>query len=193
MKEAGAAALAPGPPHVDPVRDGRAKLLNVYGAVRRAGDRFSVTPPSLLARPPSFSVWRDQSGVVRCSCRDYQDRGSPVFRCEHILAVKHFLLAKPAPPYRKPEGLNTESVPAEVMPSSAADYRKNQRSIGVPLVRAASIAAHMLGHGASPHGTFRQGMPEALLHSLEACGDLEAARLACETFLERHQNALAST
>lgn len=189
MKEVNAAP-ATGPPHVDPERDARAQLFNARGAVRRTCDRFEVTPPSVEESPPSFTVWRDAEGRVHCSCEDYVNAGLPAFRCEHILAVKHFLLAKPAPPYRKPEGLDAGR---EAAPLSVADYRKNQRSIRMRLVHAAALAAELLGHGASPDGRFRQGMPEVLLHTLQECGDIEAARLAAESFLEKHGKIRTAT
>jgi len=41
-------------------------------------------------------VWRDDANRVRCTCLEFEENGAenPTFRCEHILAVKHSLVAK---------------------------------------------------------------------------------------------------
>jgi hypothetical protein len=177
-------ANPPPTPVVDPIRDSRAKGLAARGAVCRNGDHFIVTPPSLADEPPSFKVWRDECGVVRCSCEDYGAANSAAFRCEHILAVKHFLLAKTITAHRAPDG-SLAARPDSADDGEAAEYAKRRRAVRVTLVHAASIAASLLGEAPSPIATLRVGMPEVLLDALENCGDAEAARLAAETFLER--------
>jgi hypothetical protein len=66
------------------------------GLVTREGDRFQVATPSLRGRTAKYEVWRDETGRVRCSCLEYDEHVTEdaAFRCEHILAVKHSLLAK---------------------------------------------------------------------------------------------------
>jgi hypothetical protein len=78
------------------MRDKRAQGIAAMGLVTREGDRFRVATPSLRGRTASYEVWRDETGKVRCSCLEYEEHAGEdqAFRCEHILAVKHSLLAK---------------------------------------------------------------------------------------------------
>ena len=108
-----------------------------------------------------------------------------MFRCEHILAVKHYILAKPIPPeHRRPDGAIIGKA-GEVVAEETTDYAINLKALKLRLINVSSIAAKLLGHPACENATYRIGMPEALLETLQQCGDAEAARLACETFLER--------
>ncbi|MDT4898209.1 MAG: hypothetical protein QOH25_3286 [Acidobacteriota bacterium] len=78
------------------MRDKRAQGIAAMGLVTREGDRFHVATPTLRGRTSKYEVWRDEAGRVRCSCLEYEERATDdaTFRCEHILAVKHSLLAK---------------------------------------------------------------------------------------------------
>ncbi|HWT01304.1 MAG TPA: Rad52/Rad22 family DNA repair protein [Pyrinomonadaceae bacterium] len=78
------------------MRDKRAQGIAAMGLVTREGDRFRVATPTLRGRTSRYEVWRDDAGRVRCSCLEFEEAASadPSFRCEHILAVKHSLLAK---------------------------------------------------------------------------------------------------
>ncbi len=78
------------------LRDKRAQGIAAMGLVTREGDRFRVATPTLRGRKASYEVWRDDAGKVRCSCLEFEEQASAdaAFRCEHILAVKHSLLAK---------------------------------------------------------------------------------------------------
>lgn len=78
------------------MRDKRAQGIAAMGLVTREGDRFRVATPSLRGRTAKYEVWRDEAGKVRCSCLEFEEAASEdtTFRCEHILAVKHSLLAK---------------------------------------------------------------------------------------------------
>ncbi|HEV2915535.1 MAG TPA: Rad52/Rad22 family DNA repair protein [Pyrinomonadaceae bacterium] len=78
------------------MRDKRAQGIAAMGLVTREGDRFRVATPTLRGRKSSYEVWRDEQGKVRCSCLEYEEQATTdaTFRCEHILAVKHSLLAK---------------------------------------------------------------------------------------------------
>ena len=78
------------------MRDKRAQGIAAMGLVTREGDRFRVATPSLRGRTSKYEVWRDEAGKVRCSCLEFEENAAedPSFRCEHILAVKHSLLAK---------------------------------------------------------------------------------------------------
>ncbi|MGB9180999.1 MAG: Rad52/Rad22 family DNA repair protein [Pyrinomonadaceae bacterium] len=78
------------------MRDKRAQGIAAMGLVTREADRFRVATPTLRGRKTSYEVWRDDAGKVRCSCLEFEEQvGSDAsFRCEHILAVKHSLLAK---------------------------------------------------------------------------------------------------
>jgi hypothetical protein len=78
------------------MRDKRAQGIAAMGLVTRENDRFRVLTPTLRGRKQSYEVWRDETGKVRCSCLEFEEQVSsdPGFRCEHILAVKHSLLAR---------------------------------------------------------------------------------------------------
>jgi hypothetical protein len=78
------------------MRDKRAQGIAAMGLVTREGDRFRVATPSLRGRTAKYEVWRDEAGRVRCTCLEFEEAASQdaAFRCEHILAVKHSLLAK---------------------------------------------------------------------------------------------------
>ncbi|MCI0336501.1 MAG: RAD52 family DNA repair protein [Acidobacteria bacterium] len=78
------------------LRDQRGKSLAAMGLVSREGDRFRVTTAAFKGREHSFEVWRDEAGLVRCSCPEFGEMSAinPAFRCEHILAVKHSLTAE---------------------------------------------------------------------------------------------------
>jgi hypothetical protein len=78
------------------MRDKRAQGIAAMGLVTREGDHFRVATPSLRGRTAKYEVWRDEAGKVRCSCLEFEEHASEdaTFRCEHILAVKHSLLAK---------------------------------------------------------------------------------------------------
>ncbi|MEJ7616882.1 MAG: Rad52/Rad22 family DNA repair protein [Pyrinomonadaceae bacterium] len=93
------------------------------GLVKREGDRFSVTSPSLRGRRSSYEVWRDEAGKVRCSCLEFEEHvfDQPSFRCEHILAVKHALAVK-----------NTETVAAPPQPAPTPLPEPENESISSP-------------------------------------------------------------
>ncbi|MEA2173371.1 MAG: hypothetical protein QOD00_963 [Blastocatellia bacterium] len=93
------------------MRDKRAQGIAAMGLVTREGDRFVVATPSLRGRKSNYEVWRDDAGKVRCSCLEYEEQSvsDSSFRCEHILAVKHSLLAK-----------NTEAVTRQPQPAAEA-------------------------------------------------------------------------
>jgi hypothetical protein len=78
------------------MRDKRAQGIAAMGLVTREGDRFRVATPTLRGRTSKYEVWRDEDGRVRCSCLEFEEQSNDdaSFRCEHILAVKHSLLAK---------------------------------------------------------------------------------------------------
>jgi hypothetical protein len=78
------------------MRDKRAQGIAAMGLVTREGDRFRVATPTLRGRKSSYEVWRNDAGKVRCSCLEYEEQATEdtSFRCEHILAVKHSLLAR---------------------------------------------------------------------------------------------------
>jgi hypothetical protein len=78
------------------MRDKRAQSIAAMGLVKREGDRFKVATPTLRGRQSAYEVWRDAQGKIRCSCLEFTEFATEdtAFRCEHILAVKHALLAK---------------------------------------------------------------------------------------------------
>ncbi len=78
------------------MRDKRAQGIAAMGLVNREDDRFRVTTPTLRGRRASYEVWRDEAGRVRCTCLEFEEQSATDarYRCEHILAVKHAVLAK---------------------------------------------------------------------------------------------------
>nr|MBA3439232.1 SWIM zinc finger family protein [Pyrinomonadaceae bacterium] len=87
------------------LRDKRAQGIAAMGLVKREGDRFSVSTPSLRGRRTAYEVWRDEAGKVRCSCLEFEEQSAQdsAFRCEHILAVKHSLVARNTETAAQPE------------------------------------------------------------------------------------------
>lgn len=106
------------------LRDKRAQGIAAMGLVTREGDRFRIATPTLRGRKASYEVWRDDAGRVRCSCLEFEEQSSDdaSFRCEHILAVKHALLAKSTEAVTKQ--VATES-PAVEVESAAASSNTN--------------------------------------------------------------------
>jgi hypothetical protein len=113
------------------MRDKRAQGIAAMGLVNREGDRFRVTTPTLRGRRASYEVWRDEAGRVRCTCLEFEEQSAadPRYRCEHILAVKHAVLAKntesaakqpPAPQPSAPQaqGATPENVVAAETPNT---------------------------------------------------------------------------
>jgi hypothetical protein len=124
------------------MRDKRAQGIAAMGLVTREGDRFRVATPTLRGRKSSYEVWRDDAGKVRCSCLEYEEQATEdtAFRCEHILAVKHSLLAKnteavtkqqPAPAEQPAIEQAVEQATAAVAPNTnknASEKRETQKA-----------------------------------------------------------------
>lgn len=72
----------------------RAHSLAAMGLVKRDGDVFTVSTPSLRGHQTNYKVGRNSNGKIYCTCLEFEDeeRRDPSFRCEHILAVKNFLV-----------------------------------------------------------------------------------------------------
>jgi Uncharacterized protein conserved in bacteria len=94
------------------LRDKRAQGIAAMGLVTREGDRFRVMTPTLRGRKSSYEVWRDDAGRVRCSCLEFEEQATEDanFRCEHILAVKHSLLAKNSEAVMKQQTAHAPSI-----------------------------------------------------------------------------------
>jgi hypothetical protein len=107
------------------MRDKRAQGIAAMGLVTRENDRFRVLTPTLRGRKQSYEVWRDETGKVRCSCLEFEEQvvSDSTFRCEHILAVKHSLLARntEAVTKQQPVAESAEEVkaPAEAVQQAA--------------------------------------------------------------------------
>ena len=114
------------------MRDKRAQGIAAMGLVTREGDRFQVATPSLRGRTAKYEVWRDETGRVRCSCLEYEEHASEdaTFRCEHILAVKHSLLAKnsEAVTRQPPEASVAATVETAVAPNTNADASEKRET-----------------------------------------------------------------
>jgi hypothetical protein len=101
------------------MRDKRAQGIAAMGLVTRENDRFRVLTPTLRGRKQSYEVWRDETGKVRCSCLEFEEQvaDDATFRCEHILAVKHSLLARNTEAVTKQQPATAEKA-TEVSPLS---------------------------------------------------------------------------
>jgi hypothetical protein len=130
------------------MRDKRAQGIAAMGLVTREGDRFRVATPSLRGRKSSYEVWRDEVGKVRCTCLEFEERATEdaAFRCEHILAVKHSLLAK-----------NSEAVtkqqPSNEQPSAS--------TASAQVETAAEVAPNTNANASEKRVTPRMAKPEA--------------------------------
>jgi hypothetical protein len=82
------------------IREKRAQAIAAMNLVTRTEDRFRVGTPGLRNRQQFYEVWRDSQAKVRCNCLEFEENIAidAGFRCEHILAVKHSLLAKTTEP-----------------------------------------------------------------------------------------------
>ena len=88
----------PAPREDEKLRDKRAQAIAAMQLVTREGDVFKVQSPSVVGKKKIFEVSRNDSGKVICTCEEFeQEVASDIhYRCEHILAVKHSLMQKPA-------------------------------------------------------------------------------------------------
>lgn len=109
------------------MRDKRAQGIAAMGLVTREGDRFRVATPTLRGRKSSYEVWRDDAGKVRCSCLEYEEQATSdaAFRCEHILAVKHSLLARNTEAVTKQQPVATPVASSDVTAEAAAAAEPN--------------------------------------------------------------------
>ena len=110
------------------MRDKRAQGIAAMGLVTREGDRFRVLTPTLRGRKQSYEVWRDETGKVRCSCLEFEEQvaSDPHFRCEHVLAVKHSLLARNTEAVTKQQpAKEKEEAKASEIPAQAAAPNTN--------------------------------------------------------------------
>lgn len=126
------------------MRDKRAQGIAAMGLVTREGDRFRVLTPTLRGRKQSYEVWRDENGKVRCSCLEFEEQvaSDPHFRCEHILAVKHSLLARNTEAVTKQQP-EREEAKAEI-PAQAAAPNTNAKATeeqAEPVLKRAEAAA----------------------------------------------------
>lgn len=70
----------------------KAKFLAESGNVARNGNTFTVLQPTAHGSDGLvFTVKRDEAGAVTCDCNINKETGA---RCEHILAVKYFLVGE---------------------------------------------------------------------------------------------------
>ena len=101
------------------MRDKRAQGIAAMGLVNREGDRFLVTTPSLRGKRTSYEVWRDETGRVRCSCLEFEEMsaGDAAFRCEHVLAVKHALVARTSEAVTKTQAQKQQQPAAGAAPA----------------------------------------------------------------------------
>jgi len=133
------------------MRDKRAQGIAAMGLVTREGDRFRVTTPSLRGKRSSYEVWRDDAGKVRCSCLEFEEGSADdsTFRCEHVLAVKHSLLAKNSEAVTKQQPQQTPvaraaaaTQPAETPdPNTTASEKRTPHHEAAPQEEADTTAA----------------------------------------------------
>lgn len=112
------------------LRDKRAQGIAAMGLVARDGDRFRVQTPSLRGRRTNYEVWRDEQNRVRCSCLEFEEQSATdaTFRCEHILAVKHSLVARNAEEIKKSEAAPKQQTPPPDVEASASQAMETKRA-----------------------------------------------------------------
>ena len=141
------------------MRDKRAQGIAAMGLVSREGDRFRVATPTLRGRKSSYEVWRDETGKVRCSCLEYEEQAAEdaSFRCEHILAVKHSLLAKNTEAVTKQQpAAETSAAPTAVAAEAAVAAEPNTNANASekrPTPKAVKPAAEVLRSERGPNET----------------------------------------
>ena len=110
------------------MRDKRAQGIAAMGLVNREGDRFRVTTPSLRGKRTSYEVWRDETGRVRCSCLEFEEMSAEdaTFRCEHVLAVKHALVARTSEAATKPQAQKQPAARAAAAENKAITPNTNE-------------------------------------------------------------------
>ncbi len=159
------------------LRDKRAQGIAAMGLVAREGDRFRVQTPSLRGRRTNYEVWRDEGGRVRCTCLEFEEHEAtdPSFRCEHILAVKHSLVAKSSDDVKTSEAATKQQTsspaPRETTPAAEMIETKETK-------RAATVSLNINARASEK--------PAAGNRPLAAVAD-EAARFG------RERNEVAST
>ncbi|MDX6270839.1 MAG: hypothetical protein QOD28_2062 [Acidobacteriota bacterium] len=149
------------------MRDKRAQGIAAMGLVTREGDRFRVTTPSLRGKRSSYEVWRDDAGKVRCSCLEFEEQSAEdaTFRCEHVLAVKHSLIAKNSEAVTKqqpqtPAARAAATEPAETPNTNSTASEKRARQAEVPpqqQQQVADAATTRFGREQDEPGTVNQG------------------------------------
>jgi len=135
------------------MRDKRAQGIAAMGLVNREGDRFRVTTPSLRGKRTSYEVWRDEAGRVRCSCLEFEEMSAEdaTFRCEHVLAVKHALVAKTSEQVTKPEAQKQPAAGAAGEESKATTPNTNESNASeIPAIAAEEAAAGVEREQAEP-------------------------------------------
>ncbi len=80
-------------PVKEDLREKRGQGIAAMNLVALNGERFNVKTPATSGVQKTFEVWRDDKGKVHCTCLEYveQSKADIRFRCEHIIAVKHWL------------------------------------------------------------------------------------------------------
>jgi predicted nucleic acid-binding Zn finger protein len=109
-------------PEVD--YDKRGQSLASMGLVERDGDKFNVTVPQKDDKTPLvFIVGRESGGKIFCNCDTFATKSpnDSGFRCEHILAVKHALVAKSVKNDNVPETPAQQISPPQEPPQAEDD------------------------------------------------------------------------
>ncbi|MFL6227849.1 MAG: Rad52/Rad22 family DNA repair protein [Pyrinomonadaceae bacterium] len=154
------------------MRDKRAQGIAAMGLVNREGDRFRVTTPSLRGKRTSYEVWRDETGRVRCSCLEFEElsAGDAQFRCEHILAVKHSLLARNTEAVTKPQPQPVAGAAEESKATTPNTDTNTASETGAP---AAPVEREQGGHMGTKAAAEESRTPVSNLSSLAAYTNTE--------------------
>ncbi|MGB7922743.1 MAG: Rad52/Rad22 family DNA repair protein [Pyrinomonadaceae bacterium] len=176
------------------MRDKRAQGIAAMGLVTREGDRFRVATPSLRGRKSSYEVWRDDAGKVRCSCLEYEEQATTdaAFRCEHILAVKHSLLAKNTEAVTKQQTAPEKAVAGENAKAAAAEPDTNHINASekraTPEAKAVIEAASEVERSEREQNEPAETMPAATEAEVAAPDKISNVRpLAKHTSNEEHE------
>ena len=118
--------------------DAVAKTIAAMDMVKRKGDFFLVYSPHIGSDEKPKKVWRDGSGKICCSCREFLDSISDArhFRCEHILAVKYSLTGYRADT-NQPKSLKIRT-DIKVTKDNRAETTENSRAVSARTERSTS-------------------------------------------------------
>ena len=130
------------------LREKRGQGWAARDLVKREGDHFTVTVPSLRTKHPDvYEVSRDAQGRVRCTCLQFESesKADPNFRCEHIYAVRAAQAKKETEEAKTPTGGDDQQPFAE----RGKREREIEAQLNSPLVETSQTTANKVEEASS--------------------------------------------